>query len=52
MGVCDQRQSGRLDEFRPGSSPIYAVYPHRTYVAGKVRAFVEFLARELSPDLV
>ncbi|MDQ6436131.1 LysR family transcriptional regulator [Mesorhizobium sp. LHD-90] len=41
-----------LDDFRPGSSPIYAVYPHRTYVAGKVRAFVEFLSRELSPDLV
>ncbi len=29
-----------LDDFRPGSSPIYAVYPHRTYVAAKVRAFV------------
>lgn len=41
-----------LDDYRPGSSPIYAVYPHRTYVAAKVRAFVEFLARELSPDLV
>lgn len=41
-----------LEEFRPESSPIYALYPHRTYVAAKVRAFVDFLIRELSPDLV
>lgn len=41
-----------LDEFRPEPSPIYALYPHRTYVATKVRAFVDFLMRELSPDLV
>lgn len=40
-----------LEEFRPNSSPIYALYPHRTYVAMKVRAFVDFLMRELSPDL-
>lgn len=41
-----------LDDFRPEASPIYAVYPHRTYVAAKVRSFVEFLMRELSADLV
>ena len=41
-----------LDDFRPEPSPIYAVYPHRTYVAAKVRSFVEFLMRELSADLV
>jgi DNA-binding transcriptional LysR family regulator len=40
-----------LDDFRPDSSPIYALYPHRTYVAAKVRAFVDFLIRELSSDL-
>ncbi|SFU11209.1 LysR family transcriptional regulator [Mesorhizobium sp. YR577] len=41
-----------LDEFQPDSSPIYALYPHRTYVAAKVRTFVDFLMRELSPDLI
>lgn len=41
-----------LEEFRPESSPIYALYPHRTYVAAKVRAFVDFLMRELSSDLI
>lgn len=40
-----------LEDFSPSSSPIYALYPHRTYVAMKVRTFVDFLMRELSPDL-
>ncbi|TIT50167.1 MAG: LysR family transcriptional regulator, partial [Mesorhizobium sp.] len=46
----DGRLEVRLDEFRPDSSPIYALYPHRTYIAAKVRAFVDFLIRELSAD--
>ncbi len=41
-----------LDEYGPSSSPIYALYPHRTYVPAKVRAFVDFLIRELSCDLI
>lgn len=49
--IADGRLQPLLEEFRPVSSPIYALYPHRTYVAMKVRAFVEFLMRELSPDL-
>ena len=49
--IADGRLEPLLEEFRPSSSPIYALYPHRTYVALKVRAFVDFLMRELSPDL-
>lgn len=40
-----------LESYRPDSSPICALYPHRTYVPAKVRSFVDFLMRELSPDL-
>ncbi len=49
--IEDGRLETLLEEFKPASSPIYALYPHRTYVAMKVRVFVEFLMRELSPDL-
>lgn len=39
---------GRLVRVLPGSEPknagIYAVYPHRRHLSGKVRAFVDFLA--------
>ncbi len=48
--ISDGRLEVQLDEFRPDSSPIYALYPHRTYIAAKVRAFVDFLVRELSAD--
>ncbi|MBO0347006.1 LysR family transcriptional regulator [Roseibium limicola] len=41
-------QAGRLipvlDEFEPDNSGIYAVYPHRRHLTGKVRAFVDYLA--------
>lgn len=40
-----------LENFGPIHSPIYALYPHRTYVAAKVRSFIDFLMRELSPEL-
>jgi DNA-binding transcriptional LysR family regulator len=49
--LADGRLEPLLEEHGPVSSPIYALYPHRTYVAMKVRAFVDFLMRELSPDL-
>jgi DNA-binding transcriptional LysR family regulator len=51
QALADGRLEPLLESFRPSSSPIYAVYPHRTYVAVKVRTFVDFLMRELSPDL-
>lgn len=54
--VNDALRTGRLEavleEYRPVSSPIYALYPHRTYVPAKVRTFVDFLIRELSSDLI
>jgi DNA-binding transcriptional LysR family regulator len=49
--IADGRLEALLEDFQPASSPIYALYPHRTYVAAKVRAFVNFLMRELTPDL-
>lgn len=49
--LAEGRLVALLEEYRPASSPIYALYPHRTYVSMKVRAFVDFLGRELSPDL-
>ena len=49
--IADGQLESLLEDCGPVSSPIYALYPHRTYVAMKVRAFVDFLMRELSPDL-
>ena len=49
--LTDGRLESLLEDFRPASSPIYALYPHRTYVAMKVRVFIDFLMRELSPHL-
>lgn len=34
-----------LDDWMPSGGGIYAVYPHRRYLPGKVRALVDFLAR-------
>jgi DNA-binding transcriptional LysR family regulator len=47
----DGRLEALLEQHGPVPSPIYALYPHRTYVAMKVRVFIDFLMRELSPDL-
>ena len=51
QAIEDGRLEALLEDFRPASSPIFALYPHRTYVAMKVRTFVDFLMRELSSDL-
>lgn len=32
-----------LEAFEPGTSAVWAVYPHRRHLSGKVRAFVDFL---------
>jgi DNA-binding transcriptional LysR family regulator len=34
-----------LQSFVPGDRGIYAVYPHRRYLAARVRVFVDFLAK-------
>jgi DNA-binding transcriptional LysR family regulator len=51
QAIRDGRLEVVLDEYRPSSSPIYALYPHRNYVPAKVRTFVEFLMRELSSEI-
>lgn len=33
-----------LEDFEPASLGIFAVYPHRRHLSGKVRAFVDFMA--------
>lgn len=46
--VTEDIHAGRLvtvlQQFEPDTSGIYAVYPHRRHLTGKVRAFVDFLA--------
>ena len=36
-----------LEAFERDPIPLWAVYPHRAHITPKVRAFVEFLEREL-----
>ena len=47
--VAEDLASGRLfcmlDEYLPEGGGIYAVYPHRRYLPGKVRVLVDFLAQ-------
>ena len=49
---CEEIRSGKLEvvleDFERDPIPLWAVYPHRAHVTPKVRAFVEFLERELS----
>lgn len=49
--LADGRLEAVLDAYGPVTSPVYALMPHRTYVAARVRVFIDFLARELGPDL-
>ncbi|MCX5496852.1 LysR family transcriptional regulator [Kaistia dalseonensis] len=47
--VRDDIASGRLvpvlEAFEPPAVGIYAVYPHRRHLSGKVRAFIDFLVK-------
>jgi DNA-binding transcriptional LysR family regulator len=53
--VGEDIQKGRLtalfDDFRFKPLSIYAVYPHRQYLATKVRAFLEFLAAHIDTEV-
>ena len=49
--LADGRLEALFEDHGPVSSPIYALYPHRTHVPMKVRAFIDFLASELTPGL-
>ncbi|MEJ8473142.1 LysR family transcriptional regulator [Roseibium algae] len=45
--VADDINAGTLvpvlEEFQPDNLGVYAVYPHRKHLTGKVRAFVDFI---------
>ncbi len=47
--VCEDVLAGRLVEvlegFVPDTAGVYALYPHRRHLPGKVRAFIDHLAR-------
>lgn len=49
FSVANEISQGRLvsmlEESLPRGSGVYAVYPHRRHVPGKVRVFVDFMAR-------
>jgi DNA-binding transcriptional LysR family regulator len=53
--VGEDIQKGRLtalfDDFRFKPLSIYAVYPHRQYLAAKVRAFLEFLSAHIDTEV-
>lgn len=53
--VADDLRAGRLVRLCPDWSvvdvPVLAVYPDNRQIAAKVRAFVDFLARRLPPEL-
>jgi len=52
MFVARELEEGKLvtvlEDFEPVSQAIYAVYPHRRHLSGKVRAFVDFLVEWLA----
>ena len=43
--IREGRLVGVLEAYEPASVGIYAVYPHRRHLSGKVRAFIDFLVR-------
>ncbi len=50
--VQDALQDGRLEEILPNYSTLefglFAIYPHRRYLARKVRCFIDFLVVEFT----
>ena len=53
--VRDHIDSGELLEVMPqaraGAMPIYALYPHRRHLSGRVQVFIDWIATLLPPDL-
>lgn len=53
--VGESIRSGRLvpvlQEFWPAPAPVHIVYPHSRLLAAKVRAFVDWAAQKLAPEL-
>ncbi len=55
--VCDDIQSGQLIELFKNNGPndvdpVHAVWIDRPHLAGRIRAFIDFLAESVSPRLV
>ncbi|MTI19093.1 LysR family transcriptional regulator [Rhodobacteraceae bacterium RKSG542] len=52
--VEEELEAGKLvpvlTGYEPAPTGIYAVYPHRTHLAAKTRAFVDFLIAEFSQE--
>jgi DNA-binding transcriptional LysR family regulator len=48
--IADGRLECVLNSYSIKPLSIYAVYPHRQYLAAKVRAFLEFLTEHINPD--
>lgn len=50
--VANELEEGKLltvlEDYESSSQAIYAVYPHRRHLSGKVRAFVDFLVEWLA----
>ncbi len=54
FAIADDLRDGRaevlLAEHAPSALGVYIVYPHNRHLTGKVRAFVDFLAKRFSGD--
>jgi DNA-binding transcriptional LysR family regulator len=48
--IANGRLKALLSSYRFKPLSIYAVYPHRQFLAAKVRAFLEFLSVHIQPD--
>jgi DNA-binding transcriptional LysR family regulator len=47
--LCDDRLLSVLPEYTTLEFGLFAIYPHRKYVAKKVRCFIDFVLEEFSP---
>jgi DNA-binding transcriptional LysR family regulator len=48
--IANNRLVSVLNDYHIKPISVYAVYPHRQYLAAKVRAFLEFLSMHIEPD--
>jgi DNA-binding transcriptional LysR family regulator len=48
--IAHNRLVSVLDDYQIKPISVYAVYPHRQYLAAKVRAFLDFLPTHINPD--
>jgi DNA-binding transcriptional LysR family regulator len=48
--IAEGRLAPLLTDWRSHELPIYAIYPHRSLLAAKVRSFLDFLAEHFTPE--